>query len=349
MPKLEIKKVDVDFYRRLKSFLPEKIIDVHTHIWRKKDYPLQKKQDPRFVSWPSRVAEENTAEDLIQIYRLLLPENHVTPIIFPNLPTKKNLDKINCFVSECSKKTGWPALIFSDPGWSPEELEEKIIKGGFIGAKSYMSMIPDVPLNQISIFDYFPEQHLEIHNKNGWIVMLHIPKDDRLKNPENLKNLLLIDEKYLNIQLIVAHVGRAYCDDDAGNAFQILKRTKRIFFDISANTNENIFYQLIDCAGPERILFGSDMPITTMRMKRVTKNGTYVNLVPEGLYGDVSQDRHMEEVRGTESEKLSFFLYEEIDAFRKAAERYGLSKQDIEKIFYKNALKMIGKAKRSKR
>lgn len=345
---LKIKQIDIDFYKRIENFLPDKIIDIHTHVWRIKDYPLKRKQDPRLVSWPSRVAEENPVEDLIETYKLLLPGKKVIPLIFPNLPEGNNLGKINDYVSECSKLTGYPALVFSNPEWSSEELEEKIRKGGFIGAKSYMSMVPDVPSNQISIFDFFPEYQLKVHNRNGWIVMLHIPKDDRLKNPENLNNLLEIDEKYYNMQLIVAHVGRAYCNEDAGQAFKILKKTKRILFDISANTNEDIFYKLIDCVGPERILFGSDMPITRMRMKRITKNGIYVNLVPKGLYGDVSQDKHMAEVESSESENISFFLYEEIDSFKKASEKHGLSKLDIEKIFYKNAMKMIEKVRNQK-
>ncbi|MCX7706174.1 MAG: amidohydrolase [bacterium] len=340
---VEIKQCDIEFYEKIKGFLPEKIIDIHTHVWRKKDYPLEKKQDPRVVSWPSRVARENPIEDLIETYKLMFPGKKFIPLIFANLP-ENNLEKINNYVCECSKKTGYPALIFSDPKWSSEELEEKIKTGGFLGAKSYMTMIPNVPSDQISIFDFFPKHHLDVHNKNGWIVMLHIPKDDRLKNPENLKNLIEIDEKYENLHLIVAHAGRAYCDEDAGDAFKVLKKTKRILFDISANTNENIFFQLIDCVGTERILFGSDMPITRMRMKRITTNGIYVNIVPKGLYGDVSDDIHMQEVNGELAEKLTFFLYEEIAAFKKAAEKQVLSKHDIEKIFYENACKILKKA-----
>ncbi|HOK81043.1 MAG TPA: amidohydrolase family protein, partial [bacterium] len=343
----EIKPCDIERYEVIKKFLPENIIDAHTHIWRKKDYPSQKKHDPRLVNWPSMVAEENPVEDLIETYKLLLPDKNVIPLMFPNLPSGNNLDLINRYASKCSKKTGYPALIFSNPEWSGKELEERIVEGGFIGAKSYMSMLPEtIPPNDIRIFDYFPEHQIDIHDKNGWIVMLHIPKDGRLKDPENLKDLCEIDERYENIQVIVAHVGRAYCNHDAGNAFDILKKTKRIMFDISANTNEHIFSMLIECVGPDRILFGSDLPITRMRMRRIERNGKYVNLVPKGLYGDVSQDQHMAEIDGIEAENLTFFLYEEIDAFRRACEKHNLKSTDIEKIFYKNALNIIEKAKK---
>jgi len=179
-------------------------------------------------------------------------------------------------------------------------------------------------------------------DKNGWTVMLHLPRPARLKDPVNLAHLLEIEKKYKNLTLIVAHVGRAYCDSDAGDAFEVLKGTERMLFDISANTNANIFEKLINMAGSSRILYGSDLPVTRMRMKRIERNGIYVNLVPRGMYGDVSGDKNMGELDGPEADKLTYFLYEELEAFRQAAIRTGLNRDDIEKIFWKNAAGLYG-------
>jgi hypothetical protein len=112
-------------------------------------------------------------------------------------------------------------------------------------------------------------------------------------------------------------------------------------FDIAANTNAWVFEQLIRAVGPKRILFGSDLPITRMRMRRTCRGGTYVNLVPRGLYGEVSGDKNMGELDGAEAEKLTFFLYEEIDAFRRAAEATGLTARDVEDVFFGNAVKLL--------
>jgi hypothetical protein len=83
------------------------------------------------------------------------------------------------------------------------------------------------------------------------------------------------------------------------------------------------------------------MPILRMRMRRICENGIYVNLVPPGLYGDVSGDPHMREVGAEEGEQLSFFLYEQLHAFRRAAEAVGLSRADVEDVFYNTAAKII--------
>ena len=63
--------------------------------------------------------------------------------------------------------------------------------------------------------------------------------------------------------------------------------------------------------------------------------------MPRGLYGDVSDDKHMREVDGEQADALSFFLYEEIDAFRRAAQATGLTPRDIEDVFYGNAVRLI--------
>ena len=66
-----------------------------------------------------------------------------------------------------------------------------------------------------------------------------------------------------------------------------------------------------------------------------------MNLVPQGLYGDVSGDPNMAEVAGSEAEALTFFLYEQIAAFRRAAEATGLSRGDVADVFCGNAERMI--------
>lgn len=345
MELITLKEVDRRFYaERLQDWLPDELVDIHTHVWRKADFPPPVPQagEKRTVTWPALVAAENPIEDLQETYRLLLPGKRVTPLIFANLPVGGNLDRQNAYVADCARRANVPALIFTDPAWSSAELEAKTLAGGFVGAKSYLSLAPaTIPVKEICIFDFFPRHQLEVHDRNGWIVMLHIPRDGRLKDPLNLAQLLEIERDFPNLKLIVAHVGRAYCDEDAGNAFEVLAATKRMCFDFSANTNDRIFEQLLRCVGPQRVLFGTDLPILRMRMKRIVRDGRYVNVVPKGLYGDVSDDRNMAEVEGAAAESLSFFLYEELDAFRRASERVGLTRSEVEDVFCNNARRLF--------
>ena len=98
--------------------------------------------------------------------------------------------------------------------------------------------------------------------------------------------------------------------------------------------------------GPKRLMFGSDLPILRMRTHRITEGGNYVNLIPPGLYGDVSGDKHMREVSPEEGEKITFFMYEELLAFKRVCEKLGCTKQDVEDIMYNNAAKMVADAEK---
>jgi hypothetical protein len=52
----------------------------------------------------------------------------------------------------------------------------------------------------------------------------------------------------------------------------------------------------------------------------------------------------MREVSETDGPKLSFFMYEELNALRQAAQGVGLSAGEIEDVMYTNAAKLIRKA-----
>ena len=223
-PLFEVREVDRTFYeRRLRAWLPDKIIDIHTHVWLKR---FNERKAPgiqaRTVSWPSMVADQNPVAHLIETYKLMFPGKSVTPLMFAGLVGQKHFNAANDYVSRCSRKHGFPALIFSDPGWSAKKFESGIEAGGFLGAKSYLSLAPAcLPTAEIRIFDFFPHHQLEVLNRHGWVMMLHIPRNLRLRDPVNLAQMLEIEKRYPDIKLIIAHVGRAYCPEDIGDAFRI--------------------------------------------------------------------------------------------------------------------------------
>ncbi|BBH21376.1 hypothetical protein Back11_27210 [Paenibacillus baekrokdamisoli] len=339
----EVKEVDKIFYNeKLRDFLPEQMIDIHTHVWLDK-FRLESASAPvRAVTWPSLVAKQNPVEDLIETYELMFPGKKVTPLMFSQVSLNFDITAGNEYISRCAEQLNFPSLMVTKPEQSASYFEEEIEKGGFLGCKVYLNFAaPYIPEKEIRIFDFLPPHHLEVLNRRRWVAMLHIPRDGRLKDSVNLAQLLEIERKYPDLKLIVAHVGRAYCPEDVGNAFEILAETKNMVYDFSANTNSYVFQQLIKAVGPKRILFGSDLPILRMRTRRICENGNYVNLVPKGLYGDVTGDVHMSEVEGSEAEGLTFFMYEQLDAFRLAAQAEELTRLDIEDVFYNNAQQII--------
>ena len=349
MALFEVTPYDRRIYEEeLKDFLPQKILDVHTHVWLDKylDHkPLAPGEVKRTVTWPSLVALDNSIEDLQETYRLMLPGKDVTALMFSNSGRSQ---QANDYVADASRRSGFPALYFSAPEESPEEVERQIRKGGFLGIKGYLSLSPKyIPEAEIRIFDFFPKAQLKKMDELGTIVMLHIPRNGRLKDPVNLAQIMEIKQEFPNIRLIIAHIGRAYTKEDVGNAFETLDQAPDLMYDFCANCCEYAITEVIRHAGVKHVMYGTDMPILRMRTRRIEENGTYINLVPPGLYGDPKQDKHLREVSAEEAEKITFFLYEELLAFKRACKTLGLTKQDVEDIMYNNAHDLIEGARKS--
>lgn len=321
----------------LKDFLPDKIIDCHVHIYKEEMQKWEDEDRKGCVMWPHIVAPDLQIEDMWQSFSQMFPDKKVSAVIM-GMPTCK-LDEVNEYALECSKKDNVPALYCTNWDTTKEEIREAMARG-FVGIKPYLNNSPSyIPANEVRIFDYLTHEHLEVMDELGGIVMLHIPRSLRLRDPINLAQMLEIEEKYPNAKVIIAHIGRAYAVEDFGDAFEVLKNTKNMMFDFTANTLTEAMVECIKMAGTKRLMFGSDMPITKMRMYRIVENGSYINVVPRGAYGDVSDDPHMRE---TDETDITTFMYEELRSFKRAAEILNLSREDVENIMYRNAAELFG-------
>jgi hypothetical protein len=275
-----------------------------------------------------------TYENMVETYSKVFPGKTVKQVLTGS--PSCTLSVVNPYVLDCAKKYGHQALYCTN--WDSDEAEIlKAMKAGFCGIKPYQNNSPSyIPANEVRIFDFLTHRQLELMDKIGGIVMLHIPRNLRLRDPINLAQIMEIDEKYPNAKVIIAHVGRAYIPSDVGDAFEVLKHTKNIYFDFSANTSDFAMQKMIEAIGVDRIMFGTDMPFTKMRMYRIEENGTYVNVVPRGLYGGIEGDVHMKE---SDESEITTFVYEELRALKRACERLGLTKDDVNKLMYENASK----------
>ncbi|MBO7214139.1 MAG: amidohydrolase family protein [Clostridia bacterium] len=326
---------DIKVYQEeLNEFLPKNIVDSHTHVY---TLDCKKKKDGP-VYWPSRVAEDCSIEDLVQTYKDLFPNQNVVPVMFGS--PSGLLDKSNAYISEKAKEYNYPALYLNHYDMTADFLEEEVIKGGFQGLKPYCcNCKAGVKGADAGIFEFLPHEHLKVADKYGWKVVLHISKEDRLKNPQNIRDLMEIEQKYPNVKLIVAHIGRAYAPEDIGDAFDTLKHSKNMMFDFCANTLSLATEKCIEAVGTKRVLYGTDMPIAKMRMYRISEDGYYINVVPRGAYGDITGAAHMRE---SDEANITNFTYEIIRGFKECAKNLSLTKQDVEDIMCNNAANLYG-------
>jgi len=340
MRRLALTDYDRQVYEKeLKDFLPKEFIDFHVHI-SAEDIGAQGKRNGG-ASWPALVYKTETVEDLVAAYKLMFPENKVIPLMFGS--ASRNIPQVNEYVRGAAETYGYPSLLRCSYEMTAEELEKQVIEGGFLGLKPYLRNSPPyIPANEIRIFDFLPHEHLKVADKHGWIIMLHIPRSGRLKDPVNLAQLLEIEERYPNVKLVVAHIGRAYAKEDIGDAFEVLGKTKNMVFDFTANLCDDAIRACLETFGPKRLIFGSDLPIAIMRMYRIVEDGVYYNVVKRGSYGDVTGVAHMRE---TDEEDVTLMMYEQILALKRVAKELKLTPQDVEDIMYGNAKRLLDSMK----
>src|SRR3989339_780902 len=82
-PLFEILAKDRIFYEEsLRDFLPDRLIDIHAHVWLEQ-FKAKTPQAPlHTATWPAHAIKDNSIEDLLETYRLLFPGKTVTPLIF---------------------------------------------------------------------------------------------------------------------------------------------------------------------------------------------------------------------------------------------------------------------------
>lgn len=336
---VEITDYDKKVYEeQLKNFLPDNIVDIHIHLWEPGTKIATEENTKGMQNWGEIAAQDCTYEDLEQSYVQMFPDKKVKAVLMTD-PVAV-LHKENKYVIEKAKANNLPAFYCTTYASTADEIRKAVLEDGFCGIKPYLTNCPEyIPADEVRIYDFLPPEHLEVCNELGAIIMLHIPRSKRLRDPVNLAQMKEIDEKYPNAKVIYAHIGRAYCDEDFGNGFEVLASLKNCYVDFTANTHVNAMIEAVKAVGTKRLMFGSDMPITKMRMYRICENGTYINVVPRGMYGDVSDDPHMRE---TDETDITSFMYEELLAFKECAKKLNLSKQDVEDIMCNNACKLFG-------
>ena len=155
----------------------------------------------------------------------------------------------------------------------PDEIHEQISlywnNENFRGFKFHCD------LHCSSITDKGYEEAFNFANDHSWFVLVHWRWDDDVKIWETLC------VRYPRVKFLVAHVGAGNHSSKIHMELALLcKSNKNLFLDLTASVIVPGFLEkLVEWAGPEQIVYGSDYPLFDMgyEIGRVT----YSNLTQE--------------------------------------------------------------------
>jgi hypothetical protein len=182
---------------------------------------------------------------------------------------------------------------------------------------------------------------MAVVEKLGLILLLHLPRPGRLKDPANLAELKEIAREFPRLTLVIAHVGRSYCPSFALEGLPALKDCPSFLYDIAAVLNPDVLAFALRELGPGRILWGTDFPILFLRGRQEWRGDKYVNLTAQMFMWNVERRPPQEEARYT------LYVYEQLRALREACERVGVSREGVESIMHLNAVQLLTRGMRS--
>jgi uncharacterized protein len=337
--------VDRAFWaEHLEGWLPERMIDAHTHVMDKRFSLDEPTEAMRRQYWVNELREPIDAAAAERCYRTVFPGRDFTCVAFGVPGLDFDVEGGNDWLQQECEKRGWYNLAVMRPQWSQEKLAALLDKPSVIGVKPYYALISRDPNTrdmhlEASIFDFLPHHLLEVVNdRHGWVT-LHVPKADRLGHPANISEVREIRRRYPDIGLVIAHLGRCYTEPHALEAIPQLADDPGIYFDSSAVLNPASHRVALQHAGPERILYGSDNPIFYMRGRREYRGRAYINRTNYPFY--FNKEREPAEVENS----YTLMMYEDIRAIKQACEELGITERGkIEAIFHDNAMRLIGRA-----
>jgi len=317
---------DRKIVENISTLLPGKIFDIHAHIYRVPDLNLQ--VPSVWSGGPSEVSVEIWRKHLSQFLGNIRPEGGLFfPAPSPGADLKRENDYL---IAQLRNETFSQGLILASPDDNPEELAGMLEQPGIKGIKPYHFYSKEYPTPESSVKGFFPEWLAELADSKGSVVMLHLVKKKAIADPDNIDDILHICIRYPNIKLILAHAARSFHAPHAREGVKKLRGIENIWFDTSGICEYEAILEILREFGPRRLLWGSDFPISQLRGRCVTIGDGFVWF--DESYCDWTKATYANPVLvGIES----------LRALKNAAEEFGLNKEDINDIFFNNAVRLL--------
>ena len=322
--------------RYLADFLPDRIFDAHAHLFTHGHYP-DGNVPPGLASMPARLglAEYRRFIDWIH------PNGRTKGGLFFGLAFEADRNANNDFVAHevaVARATGddsgrhcYGQMIVA-PSIDPGMIREQVRASNFAGLKCYHT-IADVagPTFQAPIEDYLPESHVRLAHEEGLTITLHIVRERALADPINQVTIRRYCERYPNMRLILAHAARGFNPWHTIEGIDSLRGLPNVWFDTSAVTEAGAFEAIVETMGHDRLLYGTDFPISHLRGRCVAIGDSFHWIYADEL--DLAE-KHV-------NLQPVLIGLESLRALRLACWRLKLSDQQIADIFYNNAVALF--------
>jgi len=319
---------DREFYEReLAGFLPSKIFDAHCHLW------LEREVSFRVPGLQGDVG----ADEYLRLMEDLHP-GRTLGALFLSFAVPEKLEgrqRMNEFVArETARRPTFRGEFFVTPGDDPEWVRQEVRRLGLHGLKCYHTFASHQPTWEAAIPDFLPEPLVRVADEEGWVITLHLVKSRAVADPSNIHWIRRYCQLYPRMKLILAHSARGFQPAHNLEGLAQLAGLDNLYFDTSANCEPLAHQAILRILGPQRLMYGSDLPVSHLRGRSLSAADSFLWLYADTpVWGEKHQQIHPVLVGLEHLRSLKWACWSE-----------RLGDGAIEGIFWNNAAQLLGVA-----
>jgi glutamate-1-semialdehyde 2,1-aminomutase len=306
------------FARELDTFVPPRVFDAHAHL---SAAPIM-----AAVPFPTGYSEYR------QLVQCLLPGRQVAALFISYTPDREATAAANAWThAQLAGAAPCRGLFYVKPSDDPEWVRQEVRRLGLHGLKCYHLLAAVTPTWQADLPDYLPEPLVQVANEEGWAITLHMVKSRAVADPANIHWIRTYCRKYPNMKLILAHSARGFQPQHNLEGLPQLTGLDNLYFDTSANCEPMAHAVILRLMGPQRVLFGTDFPISHARGRSIGVGDSFI-----WIYGDTP-------VWGEKHQRVDPPLVgmEALRALKWACWSERLPDAQVEDLFWNNAARLF--------
>lgn len=308
--------------------LPKRIFDIHAHTQRVVD--LTGDLPAFWPGGPVSVGIDEWSEAYSKIFKGLQLEGG---LFFPGtFPLANGITSNQDLIEQLEATPNNRGLILVKPGDDRDEVIRWLQHPQIVGMKPYYMFSTEQPVLQSSIKGFFPEWLWQIAHEFRSVVMMHLVRDKAVSDPGNLGEIRAMCTDYPGLKLVLAHVARSFHYPNVKGIVQ-LTGLDNVYFDMSAICESEPIHYLLKRWGSTKLMWGSDFPISHLKARAVTVSNGFAWL-----------DEDFCDWKNNPFGKPTLLTIESLRALLTAIDQLDMGAEELDNIFYANAMKLLGMA-----
>jgi predicted TIM-barrel fold metal-dependent hydrolase len=252
--------------RELSSFVPPKVYDAHAHVW------------PAGALSLTEVPPCAAAGDYRRMNRDFHREGLTGALFIPFPTAKEKIAFSNEWVAAQTQEAGssFRGLFLVQPQDDPEWVRDEVRRLKLHGLKCYHTLAATAPTWDAEIPAYLPEPLIKVAHEENWIITLHLVRSRGVADASNIHWIRRYCKQYRNMKLILAHSARGFQPSHNFEGLPQLADLDNLYFDSSANCEPMAHAAVIRIMGHDRLLYGSDYPVSHLRGRSVAAADSFL-------------------------------------------------------------------------